>query len=344
MSWDLVRGWMMVVVWVFFLLDAVFVAMLAIQKNMGDDAAGRGMALGFAMMLAPVVAVAGCLLAWGQYSHNVYAFAAGALIVTGPLQYKIYQQAQALVKTGQRAAYWARVGMYKSGLERKLSAAIALGDTAAMRQLLVGAPKLTGEDPFGNTLLWEALMFAKQDNGSIEPMRVLLEAGVHPDEVQSPRGFGMLNELSIPLEYQNCEREKAAVKLLLKHGANPNRMDSGSGLPIIFSAYLHPDLMMVLKQYKADLDIKTGSDVTPLLDWAWNEKWSAAVWLVENGAKLDGVTDFGRTLDECMSEAVRRVDGDESKLPPEYHALREAIRKRRQSAPKGRLGPGGKSE
>lgn len=61
---------MMVVVWVFFLLDAVFVAMLAIQKNMGDDAAGRGMALGFAMMLAPVVAVAGCLLAWGQYSHG----------------------------------------------------------------------------------------------------------------------------------------------------------------------------------------------------------------------------------------------------------------------------------
>ncbi|MDZ7630331.1 MAG: hypothetical protein U5K74_02940 [Gemmatimonadaceae bacterium] len=58
---------LMIASWVVLALEVIVVVMRFVQKNMGDDAAGRGVATGFAMLLAPVVLIAGGLLLWSSF-------------------------------------------------------------------------------------------------------------------------------------------------------------------------------------------------------------------------------------------------------------------------------------
>lgn len=41
--------------WICFAINALFVLSLFVFRNVGDDAAGRGMAQGFALVLTPVL-------------------------------------------------------------------------------------------------------------------------------------------------------------------------------------------------------------------------------------------------------------------------------------------------
>ncbi|MBC7841914.1 MAG: hypothetical protein H7099_06365 [Gemmatimonadaceae bacterium] len=56
---------LIVIGWILLALEALLVVMLAVTKNVGNDAAGRGMASGVAIVLAPIVLVAAGLFYWG---------------------------------------------------------------------------------------------------------------------------------------------------------------------------------------------------------------------------------------------------------------------------------------
>ena len=64
---------LLVIGWILLALEALFVVMQAVTKNVGDDAAGRGMAGGFAIVLAPIVLVAAGLFYWGSRGGPVLA-------------------------------------------------------------------------------------------------------------------------------------------------------------------------------------------------------------------------------------------------------------------------------
>ena len=58
---------------------------LSLIERLGDDAAGRGMARGFAVILGPILLVAAALFIWGQRGGPRPAFWAGFRIMAIPL-------------------------------------------------------------------------------------------------------------------------------------------------------------------------------------------------------------------------------------------------------------------
>jgi hypothetical protein len=71
--------------WILLVIEGLIIASMVIQPNMGDDAAGRGMARGFAVVLGPVLLLAAALFVWGQRGGPRVAFWAGFAIMAIPL-------------------------------------------------------------------------------------------------------------------------------------------------------------------------------------------------------------------------------------------------------------------
>src|SRR5919112_6840387 len=71
--------------WILFVIEGVLIATMFVNPNMGDDAAGRGMARGFATILGPILLVAAALFIWGQFGGPRAAFVTGFGIMAIPL-------------------------------------------------------------------------------------------------------------------------------------------------------------------------------------------------------------------------------------------------------------------
>jgi hypothetical protein len=70
--------------WTCFALDVLFVVMMFATRNVGDDAAGRGMATGFGIILTPIVLLAGGALWWAQRSGSFGGVLVATLLVGFP--------------------------------------------------------------------------------------------------------------------------------------------------------------------------------------------------------------------------------------------------------------------
>jgi len=73
-----------IVGWICFALEAGLVVMLLLSRNMGDDAAGRGLATAWGLVLLPVVLIAGGALYWAQRSGRAGAVWVATLLVGAP--------------------------------------------------------------------------------------------------------------------------------------------------------------------------------------------------------------------------------------------------------------------
>ena len=52
--------------WVLLVVEGLIVASMFVNPNMGDDAAGRGVARGFAIVLGPALLGSAALFIWGN--------------------------------------------------------------------------------------------------------------------------------------------------------------------------------------------------------------------------------------------------------------------------------------
>lgn len=139
--------------------------------------------------------------------------------------------------------------------EAPLAQAAARNDVAALRQLLAD-----GQKPDEAADSWTALIWAARA-GSVEAINVLLDAGA---DVNLPGPTGD-NWDATPLQHAILERQVAAVRLLLEHGADPNRGAGGGLTPLSLAAGdTDPVIVKLLLAHRADPSVEDEHGATPL--------------------------------------------------------------------------------
>jgi len=299
--------------WVLFGLEALFVLMLALQKNMGDDAAGRGMATGFAIILAPLLVVSGALFLWGQRGGPAAAFWFGLLLLASPVLWGVSSFGQGMFNKFDRAMGRAQYGKFDDPDLTRLARAIDREDTAQMRELIARTPPdWTARDRRDHTILGHAVyrvLEAWGNTSRVEPLRVLLAAGAPPavDAMSPERTQRSVSEHDLVFHVSGVGHAGAVLALdtLLGAGADPNTVDE-DGRPIIFSSYLQLPCLEVLARHGVDLRaLDTREDQkgwTALMLAAQLRSWDMALFLLQHGVPADYTAPDGQSLKSILAE------------------------------------------
>ncbi|XP_014663506.1 PREDICTED: ankyrin repeat domain-containing protein 50-like, partial [Priapulus caudatus] len=119
-------------------------------------------------------------------------------------------------------------------------------------------------------------------SGQLDIMRLLLEAGADPN-------VAMMNAVR--------EGKKAAVRILLSHGANPNATDSHGQTSLYDAARSgRLDIMRLLLEAGADPNVaQKMSGETPLVRAAWVGKKAMVRMLLSHGANPNAADSYGDT-------------------------------------------------
>ncbi|MGE0443210.1 MAG: hypothetical protein AB7L66_07800 [Gemmatimonadales bacterium] len=296
--------------WVLWALEAVFVVLLFIQRNVGDDAAGRGMATGFAILLAPIVLAAGALMLWGRRGGPAAAYWAGLFVVSIPVLFSAWRFATGKVASFGRAAYRAQFGRFADPRLTDLAKAIDRADLERMRGLLSPGPvDYTARDPVGRTILGHAIFRVIGDytnRGSIEPVRILLDAGAPArEDVMAPESTPANPDGNHLLIQLVGARDTALLDLLLSRGLSADGVDS-DGSPVLFSTYLSTPVLEVLLRHGVDVTVldprSDRAGWTTAMVRALFEEWDQAALLVDRGVPVDHAAADGTTLESILAE------------------------------------------
>ncbi len=299
--------------WVLFTLELLFVLMLAVQKNMGDDAAGRGMATGFAIVLGPIVLLAGALLLWGSRGGPAAAFWAGLCIVSAPVVYGLVSGAAGLLEKAERSLGRAQQGRFDDERLTRMARAIDAQDAAALQGLLApGAPDWQARDRWGRTLLGHAVARALEyDAGPGRPafVKQLLEAGAPPAanvlaKERSPASVSE-HELVYHLYGVHSPPALAVLDMVLAAGASPDVLDE-DGRPLYFSTYTGLAALEVLARHGADfsrLDPRSDrQNQNALMNAVQMRQWAEALFFLRQGLSPDHVAADGRSARSVLAE------------------------------------------
>lgn len=299
--------------WILLVLEVLFVLSLAITKNVGDDAAGRGMATGFAIVLGPLLLVAGALFLWGQRGGPAAALWVGLLMLAAPVLWGATTFAGGMFDKFDRAMGRAQFGKFDDPALTRLARAIDRRDTSAMRTLLAkGTPDWSRRDRMDHTILGHAayrVVEAWGDTDQVEPFRVLLAAGAPPavNALAPERTMRSVSEHDLVYHLYGVGHAGAVLALdtLLGAGASPNAVDE-DGRPIIFSSYSRSPGLEVLARHGADLTVlDTREDQkgwTALMHAAQQRSWDLALFFLQHGVPVDYTAPDGRSLRTILAE------------------------------------------
>jgi hypothetical protein len=231
--------------WILLALEGLFVAVLFVSKNMGDDAAGRGMARGFAVILGPILLVAAALFIWGQRGGPRPAFWAGFGIMAIPLVFFLVTSAKKTLRGFDLAAGKALYGKFNDRRLTRLARAIEKNDTATVRSIIAEGPiDFTARSKRGRTILGRAIEHASgayDAPEAVASVRMLLEAGGKPlpnlIEPEFSQGDLDAHLLVAYVFGGNSPNTLPLLDLVLGAGADPN-MRNYEGQPLYFSSYL----------------------------------------------------------------------------------------------------------
>ncbi|NXJ69344.1 ASB3 protein, partial [Rostratula benghalensis] len=157
--------------------------------------------------------------------------------------------------------------------------AAAHNSSECLRLLICAAPR----DDYINVKTFEGLcaLHLSARHGSLENVRVLLEAGADPNEVTT--------EATTPL-FLAVENEHAnVVKFLLQHGANVKGPHSWSGWNSLHQASFQgcTEIMKILMEKGASKECKDDFGITPLFVAAQYGKLESLRLLVSHGADVN---------------------------------------------------------
>ena len=288
---------LIIVGWILFALEALFVLSLALQKNMGDDAAGRGMATGFAMLLAPIVLIAGALFLWGIRGGPKAAFWIGFCMIASPVAYRAYTFATGMLTQVDRSLASAEYGRFDDPKLTRLARAIDRDDTTAIREMLTGAlPDWTARDRRDQTILGHAIVRAVTDYSGTSPecVRLLLEAGAPPavDAIAPGRTSASVSEHNLVYHLYGVHNPNALaiLEMVLAAGASPNVVDEDDR-PIYYSTYTVLPALEILARHGADftlLDPRTDRlKYNPLMNAVSMSLWAEALFFLNHGISPD---------------------------------------------------------
>jgi ankyrin repeat protein len=186
------------------------------------------------------------------------------------------------------------------GATHDLSIAAALGNLAAVRQMLDANPSRIAEArPCGRRPLSTAVEFGHDDI-----VHLLLERGAHPrwDEPGAPHGTSL---------HSAARRgQLAIVKLLLDHGADPNEDVDSTDSPLVFAATA--EIRALIASHGGDRG---------LFDTDWIEHDEAMLQRVAaNPSEHDYRIGAAITMSADRPELLRRLLGAGIRMPDVYTA------------------------
>lgn len=284
----LIAGWVMLAV------EVGIATMMATGAD-GGDAAGQGMAKGFAMLAAPFLLIAAGLLTWAQLTGHPWGVWGGTAIVGAPIGVALLVSLPNLVPNFGRLIYSAQAGSFADSRLTRIAGAIRKNEFERERELVKAGPvDWTARDRHEKTLLDIALEHNADPyvpKGSrVEGLRILLEAGARPDGKQMAFALGT---------------ELTSLEALLEAGADVNAKDD-DGTPIAFLGYVTPEKMAVLLKYGVDVN---ATDPDPLHDQRSllmhhvdGANWDVARMLRDHGANLNYRTPGGMTLERMLKD------------------------------------------
>ncbi len=318
--------------WIFFALDAALVTAAILSRDMGSDAAGRGVALTFGLAGLAFVLIGGAGLYFSARAHSWLGLIASLAPLALPFLLFFGADVESYFHRLRGRFDDRKEGRYAAPAQRELAKALAAGDFAAMRRTLAAHPDLNGRDEAGFDLLSYAVIETRilrpdaERLRRVEGVRLLLEARMDPN--QSRTNDGGSTFLLAASSLVDDPVGEAVFNLFLQHGANPNiRRDAQ---PLIFSVWANPDCLRALLNHGADMNSRDDDGNTPLLFFLWNGRWDAALLLLERGADLDVRNQYGTTPELALVNGKRLADEISHKpLPAAYDAAKAALERRR---------------
>ena len=183
-----------------------------------------------------------------------------------------------------------------SKLDKQMKSAARNNDTVGLQELLKGPRSPNARDAEGKSLLYHAA-----DQGHVEPMRLLLEAGAEID-AQTAR------EKMAPLHKAADCGHLEAVRLLVQSGAQKDVLDAIGRSPLGLAVSSgHVDIARFLVEEGANKDelFNKRHGTTALHLEAEDGNLTTVRFLVEIGCDKDATVEFGGTPLHRAAEADR---------------------------------------
>jgi hypothetical protein len=172
--------------WIFVAIDAFIAGAAILARDMGTDAAGRGLALGLGLVALVPLLLGGTALYFGGRAQSRLGVIASFVLLALPF----------LIFFGVEVEGWfhdIRVSFTNLGVsrfperpQRALADAIDRADFQAMREMLATHPNLNGRNKAGYDLLGHAVRLVQSGDREdcqrrLEAVRLLLDAGMDPN-------------------------------------------------------------------------------------------------------------------------------------------------------------------
>jgi hypothetical protein len=319
--------------WGLLALDTLILLAAMIYRDMGDDAAGRGMALGLGLIGLPFPLTGGAALYAGGRADSWPAVIGALLLLALPFLLFFGTRVESVVRDVRWFFHRRTVGRYPDPALRQLARAIETGDLQTMRMVLASHPNLDGRDPVGFDLLSRAMsqprlrdpdLEADGERG-VEAVRLLLDAGMDPTRDQGAGGLSCF--LTLCYSRRSDPVFERVFRLFLQHGADANELDS-NGQPPIFHVWNSLDAIRALLEHGADIDGRSRGGDTPLRYFVRYRHWQAALLLLDRGADINVRDGNGLTLERALEDHPALLG---EPLPDGYYEVKAAIERRRAS-------------
>lgn len=293
-----------VIGWVFFALEAVFVASLFFSKN-----DGKGMATGFGMVLLPALLLAGALLLGAQLGNSMGLKYVGLVVVSMPFLLGAGSWTTDFVKG--RMNGWSRdqAGRFRDSRLNQVARALDRKDYAAVEVLVSKGPALdwTAKDAHGKTVVEHAVTRVLADYSgdvSVEGVRILLKNGG-----PVPRG-----ELVNTIFEGNSPGSVALLEAVLEAGVDSNSKDHfGEPLVHVTHVFRGREKLELLARHGADLKVYSNRTDrvrwTALMTAVYMGSWESAVFLLGQGASAEYTAPDGKSVASLLADRAVREAG-----------------------------------
>lgn len=295
-----------VIGWICFGLDVALVIALFVVKNAGDDAAGRGVSRGYALVLFPILLAAGGLLLWGTRSQSKVGIIAGTLLVGLPFLMLARGKISNMMGNARHNRFEASAGEFPDKTLNQAVKLIDAGDTTALRTFLTaqtaaGQLPLTVRSPRGFTLLGYAAYRASGYDSipaAVPSLRTLLESGVpYASDAMEPGGDWVRD-----IVVQYGDRWNDVITLGLEHGANVNALEKYDNHKMILSHELTTAKLTLLLKHGADLNAISIDGESTLMRAVRFKKWGNALFFLEHGVDVNYRAPDGSTLQSVLAK------------------------------------------
>lgn len=290
---------------------------------------GREASVALVVILVALLGAAGLILHLLARKQSFAGLVIVSLFFAAPLFLILGRQAKTGLVNRIARREFARIGAHSDPAAALMARAILADDTASLSLLLRShSPPPAVRDRAGLDLVALACVAMVQSKTSAEPLRTLLDAGADPAASRLPENLPLVGFLV--LNADRAPHAAAGLTLLLAHGLDPNTPLPRSGdLPLALAAR-HPALVRILLDHGANPDRLDANGDSLVVRFIGTQAWDAALLLIEHGAALDHVSPAGTSVDYYLREWRNDVYGEPS---PEWDRVRAAIDRRRTPMP-----------